>query len=211
MTASVAPDFSEITSAYLEADDLNVAASILYKAYHEDPFFQDIFQANKEGYDARLRSAIREEITTFFDAQQPIIGLYEQGRLLAVCCMISPDVSFGAGRFWHWRLKMLLTAGYFGTKQMIIKEEKVREKIPASNYHMISLIGVEPSHQDKGLGHLLMSVVLGEMLDDEESEGVGVLVTLPKCLSFFSDGRFQHIEDIKVGEITGKVMFRPRT
>jgi len=60
-----------------------------------------------------------------------MIGLFEQGRLLAVACLISPDAAFGAGRYWHWRLKMLLTAGFLGTKQMISKEEKVRECIPA--------------------------------------------------------------------------------
>ena len=204
------PDLSNITSSYLDADDLNVASSILYKAYYDDPLFKDIFQHEKEGYQARLRSAIREEITTFYDARQPILGLYEDSRLLAVCCLIGPDAAFGAGRFWHWRLKMLLTAGFFGTKQMIIKEEKVREKIPAQNYHMLSFIGVDPSHQDKGLGHLLMSAVLGEMVDDPTSEGVGVLVTLPKCMSFFQDGSFELVEEIKVNDVRGKVMFRPR-
>lgn len=204
------PDLSNITSSYLDADDLNVASSILYKAYYDDPLFKHIFQYEKEGYQARLRSAIREEITTFYDARQPILGLYEDSRLLGVCCLIGPDAAFGAGRFWHWRLKMLLTAGYFGTKQMIMKEEKVREKIPAQNYHMLSFIGVDPSHQDKGLGHLLMSAVLGEVVDDPTSEGVGVLVTLPKCMSFFQDGSFELVEEIIVNEVSGKVMFRPR-
>ncbi|MGQ8366284.1 GNAT family N-acetyltransferase [Glaciecola sp. 1036] len=212
MTTSVyQPDLKQVTSAYLSAEDLNVAASILYNAYFDDPLFTEIFQANREGYEARLRSAIREEITTFWDSDQPLIGLYEDKRLLAVSCLISPDAAFGAGRFWHWRLKMLLTAGYFGTKQMIAKEEKVREHIPAKNFHMLSLIGVHPDYQDLGLGHILLSAILGVMLEDPSSEGIGVLVTLPKCLSFFQDGQFQDITDVHAGSIQGKVMFRPRT
>ena len=209
-TSVYQPDLQQISSAYLSAEDLGVASSILYNAYFDDPLFTDIFQADREGYEARLRSAIREEINTFWNSEQALIGLYEDKRLLAVACLIGPDAAFGAGRFWHWRLKMLLTAGYLGTKQMIAKEEKVREKIPASNYHMLSLIGVHPDHQDLGLGHLLMSSILGVMIDDPTSEGVGVLVTLPKCLSFFQDGKFNDIADIDVGSITGKVMFRPR-
>lgn len=204
------PDIQQVKAAYLGADDLKVAASILYNAYFDDPLFVDIFQADKEGYEARLRSAIREEINTYYDADQPLIGLFDEGRLLAVTCLTSPDTAFGAGKFWHWRLKMLLTAGYFGTKQMIAKEEKVREKMPAKNYHMLSLIGVHPDHQDIGLGHLLMSAILGLMIEDENSQGVGVLVTLPKCISFFEDGDFELIEEITVGHIKGKVMFRPR-
>ena len=204
------PDLQDVTAAYLSADDLKVAASILYNAYFDDPLFVDIFEAEKEGYEARLRSAVREEVNTYWDAQQPLIGIYDDDRLLAVTCLTKPDTAFGAGRFWHWRLKMLLTAGYFGTKQMIAKEEKVRERIPATNYHMLSLIGVHPDHQDKGLGHVLMSAVLGLLLEDESSEGVGVLVTLDKCVSFFKDGEFELIEEIQVGNIKGKVMFRPR-
>ncbi|WP_371192583.1 GNAT family N-acetyltransferase [Glaciecola sp. SC05] len=211
MTTSVYhPDLSQVSSEYIGADDLKVAASIIYNAYFDDPLFTDIFQADREGYEARLRSAIREEVNIFWESGQPLIGLYEEGRLLAVSCLIAPDASFGAGRFWHWRLKMLLTTGYSGTKQMIAKEEKVREKIPAKNYYMLSLIAVHPDHQDMGLGHRLMGAMLGLLEEDKQAEGIGVLVTLPKCLTFFNAAKFQHVEDIGVGTITGKVMFRPR-
>ncbi|MBT1450721.1 GNAT family N-acetyltransferase [Glaciecola sp. XM2] len=204
------PDLNQVKAAYLKAEDLKVAASILYKAYFDDPLFKDIFKVDREGYEARLRAAIREEVSTFWDAQQPLIGLYDEDRLVAVSCMIGPDAAFGAGRFWHWRLKMLLTAGYIGTKQMIVKEEKVRDQIPAQNYYMLSLIGVHTDLQDLGLGHILMSSMIGLLEDDTQSEGIGVLVTLPKCLSFFEDAKFEHVKDIEVGSITGKVMFRPR-
>jgi hypothetical protein len=53
-------DVHNIKAIYLAAEDLNIAASILYLAYHDDPLFVDIFQYEKEGYEARLRSAIRE-------------------------------------------------------------------------------------------------------------------------------------------------------
>lgn len=204
------PDLKHIKAAYLGADDLKVAASILYNAYFDDPLFTDIFQVNKQGYEARLRSAIREEVNTYWDSNQDLIGLYDEDRLLAVTCLTKPDVAFGSGKFWNWRLKMLLTAGYFGTKQMMAKEEKVRAKIPAKNYHMLSLIGVHPDHQDAGLGHVLMSAVLGLLLENEESEGIGMFVTLDKSISFFEGAGFKHIGEIPFGNMQGKVMFRPR-
>ncbi len=52
--------------------------------------------------------------------------------------------------------------------------------------------------------------MLGLLVEDETSEGVGMLVTLDKCVSFFLDGEFELIEEIEVGNIKGKVMFRPR-
>ena len=69
-----------------------------------------------------------------------MIGLFHEKRLLALACLTEPDVAFGAGRYWHWRSRMLLTAGLFGTKQMLEKEEKVRNLVPAENFHMLSFI-----------------------------------------------------------------------
>jgi len=208
--ATYQPDINDIRAVYLGADDLKVAASILYNAYFDDPLFNDIFEIDREGYESRLRSAIREELNAFWDAKHPMIGLFEQGRLLAVACLISPDATFGAGRYWHWRLKMLLTAGCLGTKQMIYKEEKVRESITAKDYHMLSFIGVHPDHQDIGLGKILMRGIIGLLQEDNKTEGVGVFVTLPKCLSFFVDAHFELVKELEVGQIEGKVMFRKK-
>ncbi|GAB5380401.1 MAG: GNAT family N-acetyltransferase [Aliiglaciecola sp.] len=199
-----------IKAIYLTAEDLKIAASILYQAYHDDPLFLDIFEGEREGYESRLRGAIREELNAFWSAKQPMIGLFEEERLLAVACLISPNSAFSPGRFWHWRLKMLLTAGFLGTKQMVEKEQRVREHIPHEQYHMLSFIGVHPDHQHRGLGHMLMSAIDTVMLEEQKSEGVGVYVTLPKCLSFFADGEYQHVEDLEVAHITGQIMFRPR-
>jgi ribosomal protein S18 acetylase RimI-like enzyme len=197
-----------IKAVYLAAEDLKIAASILYQAYHDDPLFVDIFQVEKEGYESRLRSAIREELNAFWLAKQPMIGLFDEDRLLAVACLIGPDAAFGPGRFWHWRLKMLLTAGFLGTRQMVEKEQKVRDHIPAEHYHMLSFIGVHPDHQHHGLGHVLMKAIDSVMFEDEKSEGVAVYVTLPKCLSFFADGHYQLLEELEVGRFSGQLMFR---
>ena len=126
-------DLSNIKAVYLVAEDLKIAASILYLAYYDDPLFVDIFNSEKEGYESRLRSAIREELNAFWLAKQPIIGLFDDERPVAVACMVNPNAELGPNRFWHWRLRMLLTAGYFSTKQMVEKETRVRERVPAEN------------------------------------------------------------------------------
>ena len=203
-------DVANIKAVYLVSEDLKIAASILYLAYYDDPLFVDIFQYEKEGYESRLRSAIREELNAFWLAKQPMIGLFDDNRLVAVACLVNPDAELGPNRFWHWRLKMLLTAGYFGTKQMVEKETKVRSRVPAEHFHMLSLIGVHPDRQDHGLGHVLMSAIEGIMLEDADSQGVGMYVTLPKCLSFFEDGHYNLVEELDVGHIKGHLMFRSR-
>ncbi|MFT7412370.1 MAG: GNAT superfamily N-acetyltransferase [Paraglaciecola sp.] len=203
-------DADNIKAVYLAAEDLKIAASILYLTYYDDPLFVDIFQYEKEGYESRLRSAIREELNAFWLAKQPMIGLFDGDRLLAVACLVNPGEALGPNRFWHWRLKMLLTAGYFCTKKMVEKETKIRERVPAKHFHMLSLIGVHPSQQHHGLGHVLMSAIEGIMLEDFNSEGVGMYVTLPKSLCFFEEAHYHLVEELEVGQITGHLMFRYR-
>ncbi|AYA63601.1 GNAT family N-acetyltransferase [Alteromonas sp. RKMC-009] len=200
----------DVRAVFLTADNLKVAASILYNAYHDDPLFMDIFQAEKEGYEGRLRSAIREELDAFWDAGQPMIGLFEDSRLLAVTCLTKPGSSFSSGRFWHWRLKMLLTAGYFSTRAMVEKEEKIRSAMPAEHYHMVSFIAVHPDHQHHGLGHVLMGAIDSIVNEDSSSEGVGVFVSLPKYLKFFRSGFYQQISVITVSDVTGEILFKPK-
>ncbi|MDO6476560.1 GNAT family N-acetyltransferase [Alteromonas sp. 1_MG-2023] len=212
MNTVLEPDvhIEDVRAVFLTADNLKVAASILYNAYHDDPLFMDIFQAEKEGYEGRLRSAIREELDAFWDAGQPMIGLFEDNRLLAVTCLTKPGSSFSSGRFWHWRLKMLLTAGYFSTRAMVEKEEKIRSAMPAEHYHMVSFIAVHPDHQHHGLGHVLMGAIDSIVNEDSSSEGVGVFVSLPKYLKFFRSGFYQQISVITVSDVTGEILFKPK-
>ncbi len=201
-------DKSSLKAIYLSEHDLKIAASILYNAYYDDPLFVDIFQAEKEGYESRLRSAIREELSAFWVAEQPMVGLFDNDRLLAVCCLTGPDAAFGAGRYWHWRLKMLLTAGLFGTRQMVEKEEKVRASVPANDFHMISFIAVHPDYQHQGLGHVLLGAIDSILTEDSKSEGVAVLITRDKQKHLFEDGHYDMVGELEVGHIQGSVMFQ---
>lgn len=200
----------DIKAVFLTAEDLKVAGSLLYQAYHDDPVFVEIFQAEKEGFEQRLRSAIREELNAFWMAKQPMVGLFDGERLVAVVCLTHSDAAFGPGRFWHWRLKMLLTAGFFCTKQMMEKEQKIQENVPAQHYHLISFIGVHPDEQHHGLGHLLMSAIESVMQESDDSEGVAVYATLPKYMHFFEDSGYELVKELQVGQMTGHLMFRQR-
>ncbi|MBT3134812.1 GNAT family N-acetyltransferase [Alteromonas sp. ALT199] len=207
---ALAPSQDAVKAIYLTVDDLKVAASILYNAYVDDPLFIDIFRAEKEGYESRLRSAIREELNAFWVAEQPMVGLFEEERLIAVACLTAPDAAFGSGRYWHWRLRMLLTAGLFGTKQMLEKEEKVRALVPADDFHMLSFIAVHPDYQHHGFGRLLLGAIDSVIEEDEKSEGVAVFVTVDKHRTFFNDDNYQVVGQLSLSHVNGEVMFRQK-
>ena len=196
----------EIKAAYLSAQDLKLAASLLYQAYHDDPVFLEIFASDKDDYEQKLRATIREELNAFWQAKQPMIGLYLGETMVGCACLNNPENGVSFDRFWHWRLKMLLGAGYFSTKQMIEKERLVLAAVPMTNFHMLSFIAIHPLHQHHGFGHYLMAAVNTFLVDNPESEGIAVYATSKKYMEFFKDVDYQFIEEVAVGKVSGSLM-----
>ena len=196
----------DIRAAYISAEDLKLAVSLLYQAYHDDPVFLDIFNSEKEGYEQRLRASIREELSAFWQAKQPMVGLYLGESMVGVACLNSPDDSVGSDRFWHWRLKMLLSAGYFSTKQMIEKEKKVIAAVPLEKFHMLSFIAIHPLHQHHGFGQYLMAAVNTVLEEHGNSEGVAVYATSGKFKSFFEESNYKFVKELTVGKVSGSLM-----
>jgi len=199
-----------VRAEYLAAEDLKLAASLLYQAYHDDPVFLEIFNGDKPDYEQRLRTSIREELNAFWKAQQPIVGLYLGESIVGVACLNKPADGIGAERFWHWRLKMLLGAGYFSTKQMIEKEDKVLAAVPLKKFHMLSFIAIHPLHQHHGFGHYLMAAINTVLEEDNESEGVAVYATTDKYRDFFKDVDYKMVAEVSVGNVSGSLMVHYR-
>jgi len=200
----------DIRASYLSAEDLKLAASLLYQSYHDDPVFLEIFQSSKGDYEQRLRASIREELSAFWQAQQPMVGLYLGEAMVGVACLNAPDGGVSTDRFWHWRLKMLLSAGYFSTKQMIEKEKTVLSAVPLKKFHMLSFIAIHPLHQHHGFGHYLMAAVNTVLDEHPDSEGVAVYATSEKYRQFFNNVDYDFIKEVVVGNVSGSLMVHYR-
>lgn len=201
-------DSNELKAKLLVAEDINLAASLLFISYHDDPVFLDIFKHTKPDYDKRLRGAIREELSTFWNTQQPMVGLFSGEHLLGVACLIEPQKELEPERFWHWRLKMMLNAGILSTKNMIEKEKLVAAAIPNAHYHLLTFIAIHPDHQHQGLGHYLIKAVDTIINENTITEGVAVFVTQKKNQMIFNDGNYEKLDSINIGSITGTLMFK---
>ncbi|TWX54571.1 GNAT family N-acetyltransferase [Colwellia hornerae] len=201
----------DIRAAYLSGEDLKLAASLLYQAYHDDPVFLEIFSNENNDYEQRLRAAIREELSAFWHAKQPMVGLYLGEAMVGVACLNSPDESVSSERFWHWRLKMMLGAGYFSTKQMIEKEKTVLAAVPMKKFHMLSFIAIHPLHQHHGFGHYLMAAVNTILEEHSASEGVAVYATTKKYQQFFKEVDYELVKELSIGNVTGSLMIHYRS
>ena len=195
---------------YLVAEDLKMAASLLFQKDYDDALLQKIFRADKPDYDKRLRAAIREDLTSFWESGQPIIGIRDGGTLLGVACLTRPGKSFGPGRFWHWRISMLMTAGFLSTKQVMEKERRIQEAMPDVPYHMLAFIAVAPQYQQQGVGHLLVEAAKSAFQEDPESQGVAVFVTRADYQAFFKKRGYRLQAQIAFETLPGELLFYPR-
>ncbi|MCL1048518.1 GNAT family N-acetyltransferase [Shewanella abyssi] len=195
-------------AVYLTAEDLRIAASILYNAYHDDPFFIDaLYHDDKVQYEQKLRGAIREELNELWQQEQGLIGIFVGERLIGVACIATQQVPLGEARYWHWRLKMLVSAGWQSTQAWIKKEHQIIEHLPSNNCGILQFIAISTNEQGKGYGSQLVKTVLSWCDEQPELDGVGVFVSNPANIVLFSNHGFDKLEDLEIGNVTGELMF----
>ncbi|QSX31059.1 GNAT family N-acetyltransferase [Shewanella cyperi] len=195
-------------AVYLTAEDLRVAASILFNAYHDDPFFKDaLYTGDKFLYEQKLRAAIREELHELWQQEQVLIGWFEEERLIGVACVITQQVPLGDGRYWHWRLKMLLGTGWQSTQRLMKKENSIVEHLPGNRCGILQFIALAPTEQGKGNGSQLLRAVLGWCDDQPDLEGLAVFVSVPMHQHLFFSAGFEALAHLQIGNVDGELLF----
>ncbi|GGQ34569.1 GNAT family N-acetyltransferase [Shewanella litoralis] len=202
------PTLETLRAVYLTAEDLRVAASILYNAYHDDPYFIGVLgQQDQAQYEQKLRAAIREELNELWQQEQPLIGLFDDERLIGVACVITQQVPLGEGRYWHWRLKMVLGTGWKSTQGLIEKENCILEHLPSDKCGILQFIALAPNEQNKGYGAKLIQAVLSWCDEQPKLDGIGVFVTHPKHHAVFVQQGFSSIAEVNIGKVDGEILF----
>ncbi|GGB62276.1 GNAT family N-acetyltransferase [Shewanella inventionis] len=197
-----------LRAVYLTAEDLRVAASIIYNAYHDDAYFiEALGQQDTQQYEQKLRAAIREELNDLWQQEQPLIGLFDQERLIGVACVITQQVPLGEARYWHWRLKMVLGTGWKSTQKLMEKETCILEHLPSNKCGILQFIALSPAEQKKGYGTKLIQAVLSWCDEQPNLEGMGVFVNNSHHHSAFMAQGFISIAEINIGGVHGEVLF----
>jgi len=195
-------------AVYLTAEDLRVAASIIYNAYHDDPFFLEVFgREDNSVYEQKLRAAVREELNELWQQDQPLIGLFDGERLIGVACVITQQIPIGQSRYWHWRLKMVLGTGWKSTQGLMEKETCLLSHLPSEKCGILQFIAVTPTEQKKGNGAKLVQAVLSWCDEQPNLEGIGVFVNHPKHHKVFSAQGFNSLANVTIGHVKGEILF----
>jgi len=197
---------------HIAPEDISTAASLIYQAYQNDPILQTLLGYNEKSpldYEKKLRALIREELSSFWQEKQPLISLYRNDKLKAVACVFESSSQLQAERYWHWRLKLMLSAGYLQTNQLIEKEKTIRDALkPQGNYYFLAFIAVDPHFHGQGFGRQLLKGLDGLLHDNPESSGIAVFVTRDEHTQFFKSQGFEHFKQLTFNRVKGELLFK---
>ncbi|WP_046006852.1 GNAT family N-acetyltransferase [Pseudoalteromonas rubra] len=203
---------AQLTVKHLLPEDSTVAASLLYRAYHDDKLFKDVLGgSDAQTYESRLRALIREELSCFGQSAQPLIGLYQAQSLLAIACVFEAQTELQASRRWDWRLRLMMSAGYLQTQQLIDKEKTIREALAdQGHYYFLSFIAVEPHYQGQGLGHHLLDALDELVKENPIASGLGVFVSEADQNAFFRQHGYEKFQVLTFKSVQGELLFKTR-
>ena len=197
---------------HIAPEDISTAASLIYQAYQNDPILQTLLGYNEKSpldYEKKLRALIREELSSFWQEKQPLISLYRNDKLKAVACVFESSSQLQAECYWHWRLKLMLSAGYLQTNQLIEKEKTIRDALkPQGNYYFLAFIAVDPHFHGQGFGRQLLKGLDGLLHDNPESSGIAVFVTRDEHTQFFKSQGFEHFKQLTFNRVKGELLFK---
>jgi GNAT superfamily N-acetyltransferase len=182
---------------------------LLYHAYRHDPTFAYLFEAERPGYDQRVRATVRELVQQHFIEDLPAIGLLIDDRLIGMALIAPPQQRMDITESWAWRMRMLLTAGWRCTKRYLEYHAAVIACLPPGHYHLLPLLGVHPEYQGKHLGEQLLEALHNWCAEDASSQGVVLDTGNAHYLEFYKRQGYEEVGEVAVGPILEHVFFHP--
>jgi GNAT superfamily N-acetyltransferase len=185
------------------------ARSLLYHAYRHDPTFAYLFEAERPGYDQRVRATVRELVQKHFAEDLPAIGLLIDDRLIGMALIAPPQRRMDITESWGWRMRMLLTTGFRCTKRYLEYHDAVIACLPPGPYHVLPLLGIHPEYQGKHFGEQLLEALHNWCAEDASSQGVVLDTGNGHYLEFYKRQGYEELGEVAIGPIIEHVFFHP--
>lgn len=121
--------------------------SLFYHAYRHEPTFAYLMDAQRAGYDQRVRACVREMVERHLGEELPAIGLFIDDRLVAAALITPPQRRLDITESWSWRLRMLFSVGLAATRRYLDYHRAVQACLPVGPHHQLPMLGVHPEYQ----------------------------------------------------------------
>ncbi|CAD5199859.1 GNAT family N-acetyltransferase [Pseudomonas sp. FEN] len=203
------PDLPEISAQIhmLDGGYSREARSLLYQAYRHEPTFAYLFEAERPGYEQRVRATVRERVKQHFLEDLPAIGLLVNDRLIGIALIAPPQRRLDITESWVWRMRMLLTTGFRCTRRYLEYQQAVLACLPSGSVHVLPLLGIHPQFQGQHYGEQLLMAVHNWCAGDPNSQGVVLDTGNPRYLEFYKRQGYEEIGEVAVGPIREHVFY----
>lgn len=192
----------------LDSGYARAARSLLYNAYRHEPTFAYLFEADRPGYDQRVRATVRELVNQHLLQDQPALGLLLDDRLIAVALIAPPQRRLDVTESWVWRMRMLLTAGFRCTRRYLDYHAAVLGCLPPGAFHVLPLMGVHPQFQGQHYEQLL-EALHNWCAADTASQGLVIDTGNARYLNFYERQGYEDIGQVAIGPVVEHVFFHP--
>jgi GNAT superfamily N-acetyltransferase len=193
----------------LDAGYAREARSLLYHAYRHEPTFAYLFESQRSGFDQRVRATVRELVQRHFAEGLPAIGLLIDDRLVGIVLVAPPQRRLEITESWSWRLRMVLSAGFRGTRRYLDYHAAVAACLPDGPHHLLPLLGVHPEFQGQHLGEQLLVALHEWCAQDPNSQGIVLDTGNGRYLEFYQRQGYRKIGEVAIGPILDHVLLHP--
>jgi GNAT superfamily N-acetyltransferase len=183
--------------------------SLLYHAYRHEPTFAYLFDAERPGFDQRVRATIRELVQQHFAEELPAIGLLIDDRLIGAALIAPPQRRLDITESWSWRLRMLLSTGFGCTRRYLEYHDAVLASLPPGPYHVLPLLGIHPEFQGQRRGEQLLEALHDWCAQDSGSQGVVLDTGNARYLEFYRRQGYEEVGELAIGPVVEHVFFHP--
>lgn len=203
------PDRLPAQVRLLDSSYTREVRSLLYHAYRHEPTYAYLLEADRPGFDQRVRATVREWVTQHFAQELPAIGLMVDDRLIGAALIAPPRRRLGITDSWRWRLGMLLTTGLRCTRRVLDYHSAVQGSLPPGQYHLLPLLGVHPQFQGQNRGEQLLEAVHQWCAEDTQSRGVVLDTGNRRYLEFYRRQGYEEVGELAIGPVVEHVFLHP--
>ncbi len=193
MESASASETKPVSFELLGLGHLTEVKSVLVDAYRHERTFQGLFEANRDGFEQRLRAFVREYCLQHFDQRQSVVGARLDGRLVGVALLCEPSHQGALNASRRARLGLALTVGIRCAKRYLTYQDQLRAVMPDSPWCYLPLVGVLESHRGLGVGAGLLNDVWSRVERIPGATGIALGSGAAAAASFYQNLGFEPV------------------
>jgi GNAT superfamily N-acetyltransferase len=169
----------------LVREDIDAAASMLARAFENDPLMKTFFSDAPIPEDVARQELFRFSCLVRYELGWPLVGLVEDGRICGAACISFPERPEWPALLDHAYEELKSRLGTMSVKRLETYGRLVDDHRPDQSHHFLAVLGVDPRNQGRGLGRLLLEDVQRRAAIHPTSVGVALDTENPKNLPFY--------------------------